>query len=145
MTRSYLQFNILFELHYGPWQRSYLQFKMLFVLHYGPWQGLTYNLSYCLSYIMDHDNVLPTIYHIVWVTLWTMTRSCLQFIILFELHYGSWQRSYLQFCILFVLHYGSWQRSYLQFNILFELHYGSWQRAYCLGYIMDHDKVLPTI
>ena len=43
MTRSYLQFNILFELHYGHDN------------------GLTYNLSYCLGYIMDHDKVLPTI------------------------------------------------------------------------------------
>ena len=25
-------------------------------VHYGPWQGLTYNLTYCLGYIMDHDN-----------------------------------------------------------------------------------------
>ena len=23
--------------------------------------GLTYNLTYCLGYIMDHDKVLPTI------------------------------------------------------------------------------------
>ena len=38
-----------------------LQFNILFELHYGPWQGLTYNLTYCLGYIMDHDKVLPTI------------------------------------------------------------------------------------
>jgi hypothetical protein len=50
--------------------------------------GLTYNLTYCLGYILDHDKVLPTIKHIVWVTLWTMTRSYLQFSILFELQYG---------------------------------------------------------
>ena len=31
---------------------------MLFGLHYGPWQGLTYNLTCCLGYIMDHDNGL---------------------------------------------------------------------------------------
>ena len=61
MTRSYLQFNMLFGLHYGSWQTSYLQFNMLFGLHYGSWQGLTYNLTYCLGYIMDHDKVLPTI------------------------------------------------------------------------------------
>ena len=29
-------------------------------------------------FIMDHDKVLPAIYHIIWVTL-------------FGLHYGSWQ------------------------------------------------------
>ena len=64
---SYLQFNMLFGLHYGSWQRSYLQFNMLFGLHFGSWQqfnilfGLTYNLTYCLGYIMDHDKVLPTI------------------------------------------------------------------------------------
>ena len=37
--------------------RSYLQ--LLFELH--DQQGLTYNLTYCLGYIMDHDKVLPTI------------------------------------------------------------------------------------
>ena len=55
---KHLQFNILDIM---TKQRSYLQFNMLFGLHYGPWQGLTYNLTCCLGYIMDHDKVLPTI------------------------------------------------------------------------------------
>ena len=63
---------------------------------------------------MDHDKVLPTIYHIVCVTLWIMTTVLPTIYILFRLHYGSWQG--------------------LTYNL-----------SYCLGYIMDHDKVLPTI
>jgi hypothetical protein len=50
--------------------------------------GLTYNLTCCLGYIMDNDKVFPTISHVAWITLWIMTRSYLQFNMLFGLHYG---------------------------------------------------------
>ena len=114
MKRSYLQFNILFGLHYGPWPRSYLQFNILFGIHYGSWQDVIYNLTCCLGYIMDHDKVLPTIWHIVWDTLWIITRSYLQFSILF----------------VFIMDHDN--------GLICNL-------TYCLGYIMDHEKVLPPI
>ena len=41
--------------------RPYLQINMLFGLHMDHDNGLTYNLTYCFGYIMDHDKVLPTI------------------------------------------------------------------------------------
>jgi hypothetical protein len=58
MTRSYLQFNMLFVLHYGSWQR--LTYNLAYCLGHimDHDNGLTYNLTYCLSYIMDHDNGL---------------------------------------------------------------------------------------
>ena len=54
-----LTYNLTYCLGYiMDHDRSYLQFSILFELHYGPWQGFTYNLTYCLSYIMAHDNGL---------------------------------------------------------------------------------------
>jgi hypothetical protein len=100
------------------------------------------NVSVSWRHALTSIYSCQAIYHIFGVTIWTMTRSYLQFNMLFGLHYGSWQRSYLKFNMLFELHYRSWQRSYLQFNMLFGLHYRPWQGptynlTCCLGYIMD--------
>ena len=61
MPKSYLQFNMLLGLHYGPWQG--LTYNLTYCLGYimDHDNGLTYNLTYCFGYIMDHDKVLPTI------------------------------------------------------------------------------------
>ena len=78
--------------------------------------GLTYNLTHCLGYIMDHDNGLT--YNLTY---------CLGYI----MDHDNGLTYNLTYCLGCIMDHD--QRSYLQFNILFGLHYGPWP------------TVLPTI